>query len=97
VIDIRRFVLITGAGAVAVAFIGLLIAWASAHDVVSSVASAYYIFGCLVFLVGMFPSGGFSLFRGTITQRKPIGARREPTLLIGVALIAIGLAIDFLF
>jgi hypothetical protein len=97
VIDVRRFVLITGAAAVAVALIGFLIAWVSAHGVVSSVASAYYIFGCLVFLIGMFPSGGFSVFRGTITQRKPIGARREPTLLIGVALIGVGLAVDFLF
>jgi hypothetical protein len=93
----RRFLLATGAAAVAIAFIGLLIAWASAHGVVSSVASAYYIFGCLVFLIGMIPTGGFSLFRGTITQRRPIGARREPTLLIGAALIGLGLAVDFLF
>jgi hypothetical protein len=97
VIDTRRFLLATGAAAVAIAFIGLLIAWASANGVVSSVASAYYIFGSLVFLVGMIPTGGFSLFRGTITQRRPMGARREPTLFIGLALIAIGLALDLLF
>lgn len=96
-IDARRFLLATGGAAIAVGLIGLLIAWASTNAVSSSVASAYYIIGCLVFIVGMFPSGGFSLFRGTITRRRPIGSRREPTLLIGLALVAVGLAIDFAF
>jgi hypothetical protein len=97
VIDTRRFLLATGAAAVGVGLIGLLIAWASTNEVSSSVASAYYIVGCLIFIVGMFPSGGFSLVRGTITRRRPIGSKREPTLLIGLALIALGLAVDFAF
>jgi hypothetical protein len=97
VIDTRRLLLATGGAAIGVGLMGLLIAWASANAVSSSVASAYYIVGCLVLIVGMFPSGGFSLFRGTITRRRPIGSKREPTLLIGLALIALGLAVDFGF
>jgi hypothetical protein len=97
VIDRRRFLLATGGAAVGVGVAGLLLAWISAHGTASAVASAYYIVGCLVFIVGMFPSGGFSILRGTVTRRRPMGARREPTVLIGLALVAVGLAIDFLF
>lgn len=79
---------------VALAFLGAIIALAADRDMSSTVAATYYIIGCVLFLVGMVPSGGYSLLRGTTTRRRPMGARFEPTLLFGLALIAIGVAVD---
>ena len=79
---------------VALGLLGAIIALAANRDVSSTVAATYYIIGCLLFLVGMFPSGGYSLLRGTMTRRRPLGSRFEPTLLLGLALIAIGVAVD---
>jgi hypothetical protein len=42
----------------------------------------------------MFPSGGFSMIRGTITRRRPTGARQEPIFLIGLVLIGLGVVVD---
>jgi hypothetical protein len=50
--------------------------------------------GCLLFLIGMFPSGGFSIVRGTLTRRRPTGARQEPIFLLGLVLIALGILVD---
>ena len=55
---------------------------------------AYYLVGCLLFLIGVYPTGGFSLVRGTMTRRRPIGARDEPIFLVGVVLVALGVIID---
>jgi hypothetical protein len=32
--------------------------------------------------------------RGTMTRRRPIGAREEPIFLVGVVLVALGVIID---
>jgi hypothetical protein len=42
----------------------------------------------------MFPTGGYSMIRGTITRRKPTGSRQEPVFLIGIVLIALGIVVD---
>lgn len=89
-----RFALATAAAAVAVGLLGAVIAWASGHRVSSGVTGAYYIVGCTLFLVGMFPTGGFSMIRGTITRRRPTGAVKEPIFLIGLVLIGLGVVAD---
>jgi hypothetical protein len=80
--------------AVAVGALGAVVAWATGHSVSGGMAGAYYVVGCALFLVGMFPSGGFSMIRGTITRRRPTGARQDPVFLIGLVLIAIGVVVD---
>jgi hypothetical protein len=92
--DLRRRLALGAGVAVALALLGALIAVATDRDVSSTVAATFYIIGCVLFLVGMFPSGGYSLIRGTTTQRRPMGSRFEPTLLLGLALIVVGLAVD---
>ena len=89
----RRLVLAAGV-TVALGLLGVIVAVAADRDVSSTVAATYYIIGCVVFLVGMFPSGGYSLLRGTMTRRKPMGSRFEPTLLLGLALIGLGVLVD---
>ena len=89
----RRLALAAGV-TVALGLLGLVVAVAADRDVSSTVAATYYIIGCVVFLVGMFPSGGYSLLRGTMTRRKPLGSRFEPTLLLGLALIGLGVLVD---
>jgi hypothetical protein len=79
---------------VGLGLLGAIIAVAAGRDISSTVAATYYIIGCVVFLVGMFPSGGYSLLRGTMTRRKPLGSRFEPTLLLGLALIGLGVLVD---
>lgn len=79
---------------VALGLLGAIIAVAADRDVSSTVAATYYIIGCVLFLVGMFPSGGYSLLRGTMTRRRPLGSRFEPTLLLGLALIGLGVIVD---
>jgi hypothetical protein len=89
-----RFALGTAAAAVAVGAVGAIVGWATGHSVSGGVAGAYYIVGCALFLIGMFPSGGFSMIRGTLTRRRPTGARQEPIFLIGVVLIGLGVLAD---
>ena len=79
---------------VGLGLLGAIIALAANRDVSSTVAATYYIIGCVLFLVGMFPSGGYSLLKGTMTRRRPMGSRFEPTLLLGLALIGVGIAVD---
>jgi hypothetical protein len=89
-----RFALATAATAAAVGALGALIAWATGHGIAAGVTGAYYVIGSLLFLVGTFPTGGFSFIRGTNTRRKPVGARQEPVFAIGIVLVAIGVAVD---
>jgi hypothetical protein len=90
---------IFAAGAVAsivvVGLVGAIVAWARGRGVNSSIALAYYFVGCIVFLVGSFPTGGFSLARGR-TRRRPMGggAFAAPSMLLGVVLIGVGVAVD---
>ncbi len=86
---------LVGAGVVVgVGLLGAVIALAAGREASSTMAAAYYIVGCILFLIGMFPSGGFSLTRGTMTTRRPLGSRLEPTLLLGPILIAVGVVLD---
>jgi hypothetical protein len=80
---------------VGVGLIGALIAWARGRGINSSIALAYYFVGSVVFLVGSFPTGGFSLLRGR-TPRRPTGGGpfAIPSMLLGVILIGIGVAFD---
>jgi hypothetical protein len=80
---------------VVVGLIGALIAWARGHNVNSSIALSYYFVGAVIFLVGSFPTGGFSLLRGR-TRRRPIGggAFALPSMLLGALLIGIGVFFD---
>jgi hypothetical protein len=91
---IRRTVTATIAAAVAVGALGGIVGWATGRGVWSIMAAAYYMIGCLLFLIGMFPSGGFSMVRGTLTRRRPTGARQEPIFLLGLVLIALGVLVD---
>jgi hypothetical protein len=85
-----RFALQTLAAAVAVCAIGALVAVATGHDIAGGIAGACYLVGAALFLIGMFPTGGFSMIRGTITRRKPTGARQEAHFIMGLILIGVG-------
>jgi hypothetical protein len=76
--------------------VGALVAAIRGRSLDSSVALAYYFVGGIVFLVGSFPTGGFSLARGK-TRRKPMGggAFAAPSMLLGAVLIAVGVLVDF--
>ena len=89
-----RFALLTIAIAVAVGAIGAIVAVTTGHDAAGGIADAYYLVGAALFLVGMFPTGGFSVIRGTITKRKPTGSRQDPFFLTGLILIALGVVFD---
>lgn len=89
-----RFALQTLIAIVVVGVIGALVALGTGHEIAGGMAGAYYIVGAGLFLVGMFPSGGFSMIRGTITRRKPTGARQEAHFVMGLALIAVGVLLD---
>ena len=91
---IRRVVIATVATAVGVGLLGAIVGWTTGRSVWSMIAAVYYIVGCLLFLIGLFPSGGFSMVRGTLTRRRPTGARQEPIFLLGLVLIAVGIVID---
>jgi hypothetical protein len=80
--------------AVGLGALAAVIALATDHSVSTTIAVAYYIVGCLLFLIGTFPTGGFSLIRGTITQRRPTGFRGEPFFLFGIVLIGLGVIAD---
>ena len=89
-----RFALGTLGAAVVVGALGAVVSKASGHSVAGGMAGAYYVIGCLLFLIGMFPSGGYSMIRGTITRRRPTGARQEPIFIVGLVLIALGVVVD---
>jgi hypothetical protein len=89
-----RAALVGAAVTVGVGLVGGVIALASGREASPTMAAVYYIVGCILFLIGMFPSGGFSLTRGTMTRRRPIGSQLQPTLLLGPVLIAVGVALD---
>jgi hypothetical protein len=91
-----RVALLVTAGVVAgVGLIGALIAWAADRNFAPTMALAYYFVGSILFIVGIFPSGGFSMIRGTITRRKPTGAGPKPLMLLGLILIGLGVVADF--
>ena len=81
---------------VVVGLVGALIAWIRGRGANTSIALAYYFVGGIVFLVGSFPTGGFSLTRGR-TRRRPTGggAFAGPSMLLGTLLIGVGVLIDF--
>jgi len=89
-----RFALQTLGAIVVVGVLGALVALGTGHDISAGIAGAYYLVGAALFLIGMFPTGGFSMIRGTITRRKPTGSRQEAPFLIGLVLIAVGVLFD---
>jgi hypothetical protein len=91
---LARFALACAGIAVVLGGLVAAIAFATGHQVSGAVAIAYYIVGCILFLIGTFPSGGFSLVRGTMTRRHPIGARQEPIFIFGLVLIGLGVVAD---
>jgi hypothetical protein len=95
---LKRIVLGALAGAVAVGLLGAVIGWASSRVSISTgIAAAYYLVGSILFLLGMFPTGGFSMIRGTLTRRRPTGSRQEPIFLLGIVLIVLGIIVDIAF
>jgi hypothetical protein len=91
---LARFGLACAGLAIGLGAVAVVIALATGHRVSATIAVAYYIVGTLLFLIGMFPTGGFSLLRGTMTQRRPTGIRGEPIFLFGMVLIALGVIAD---
>ena len=91
---IRRLAIGAVGAAVGVGLLGAGIAWAAHRSISSGVTGAYYIVGCGLFLMGMFPTGGFSTFRGRMSRRRPTGSRQEPIFLLGLVLIALGVVAD---
>jgi hypothetical protein len=91
---LRRFGLACAGLAVGLGVVAAVIALATGHGVSATIAVAYYIVGCLLFLIGTFPTGGFSLLRGTVTRRRPTGIRGEPIFLFGIVLIGLGVIAD---
>jgi hypothetical protein len=91
---LRRSLLIAAGTALGLAVLGLVIALVADRRIAVTIAIIYYLVGCVMFLIGMFPSGGFSLTRGTMTQRRPLGSRLEPILLLGLLLVGLGVVLD---
>ena len=90
--------LVLGGAAAAVLLVGVvgaLVAWIRGSGVSSSMALAYYFVGAVVFLVGSFPTGGFSLLRGK-TRRRPTGggAMATQSMLMGALLLGVGVVLD---
>ena len=90
------FVVGTIGSILVVGLVGALVAWIRGRGYNPSIALAYYFVGGIVFLVGSFPTGGFSLTRGR-TRRRPTGggAFAGPSMLLGTLLIGVGVLIDF--
>jgi hypothetical protein len=91
---LRRFGLACAGLAIGLGVLAAVIALATGHGISATIAVAYYIVGCLLFLIGTFPTGGFSLLRGTVTRRRPTGIRGEPLFLFGIVLIGLGVIAD---
>jgi hypothetical protein len=92
---LRVGMLIAAGVAAGVGLLGALIAWAADRHFATTIALSYYLVGCILFIVGVFPTGGFSMIRGTITRRKPTGAGPKPLMLLGLILIGLGVLADF--
>lgn len=80
--------------ALGVGLLATVISLLSGHKVSSGIALAYYIVGSLLFLIGSFPTGGFSVITGKKTRRRPMGSRQEPVFLSGLVLIGLGVLAD---
>jgi hypothetical protein len=91
---LARFGLACAGLAIGLGVVAAMIALATDHRVPPTIAAVYYIVGTLLFVIGTFPTGGFSLLRGTMTQRRPTGFRGEPIFLFGIVLIALGVIAD---
>ena len=91
---LTRIALACAGLAVGLAVVAVVIALATHHRIATTLSVTYYIVGCLLFLIGTFPTGGFSLLRGTMTQRKPTGIRGEPIFLFGLVLLVLGVIAD---
>jgi amino acid transporter len=91
---VKRALLLAAVIVVALGALGAIIALATDRKVSTTIAVLYYLVGCVLFLIGMFPSGGFSMTRGTVTRRRPLGSRVEPMALVGVILVALGVLAD---
>jgi hypothetical protein len=89
-----RSLLIAAAVALVLGLVGGIAGWLTDRGIAATIAVVYYLVGCGLFLVGMIPSGGFSMARGTITRRRPLGSRFEPALLLGLVLVGLGVAFD---
>jgi hypothetical protein len=89
-----RFTLQTLAATAAVCALGALVSVGTGHDIAGGIAGACYLVGAGLFLLGMFPSGGFSMIRGTLSRRKPTGARQEAHFLMGLIMIGVGVLFD---
>jgi hypothetical protein len=89
------FVVGTIVSILVVGLVGALIAFIRGRGYNTSIALAYYFVGGIVFLVGSFPTGGFSLTRGR-TRRRPTGggAFAGPSMLLGTLLIGVGVLVD---
>jgi hypothetical protein len=91
---LARFGLACAGLALGLGVVATVIGLATGHGVSATIAVTYYIVGTLLFLIGTFPTGGFSLLRGTITQRRPTGFRGEPIFLFGIVLFVLGVIAD---
>jgi hypothetical protein len=80
--------------AVGIGLLATVIALISGRNVSSTIALSYYLVGSLLFLIGAYPTGGFSVIRGKSTRRRPMGSRQEPLFLSGVVLIGLGVLAD---
>lgn len=90
-----RIAIATIGAVVVVGAVGAIIALVAGRNASYGMAIAYYIVGCILVLIALVPTGGYSLMRGTMTRRRPTGARQEPVLLIiGVLLFALGFFFD---
>jgi hypothetical protein len=83
------------ASVVVVGLVGALVALLRGRGYSNSIALAYYFVGAVVFLIGSFPTGGYSVLRG-FTRRRTIGggAFARPSMLMGLLLIGVGAAVD---
>lgn len=86
--------LISLALAVGVGLLATVLALISGHKISSAIALSYYVVGSILFLIGAFPTGGFSVITGKKTRRRPTGSRQEPIFLSGLILIALGVLAD---
>jgi hypothetical protein len=80
--------------AIAVGLLATVIALLTGHKVSSAIALAYYVVGSILFLIGAFPTGGFSIITGKKSRRRPTGSRQEPLFLSGLVLIGLGVVAD---
>jgi hypothetical protein len=81
---------------VVIGAIGAIVAFARGGNVAQSIAVAYYVVGCVVLLVGSFPSGGFTRFSSRRGPRVPIGGGglALPSVFAGALLIGLGVLFD---